>query len=205
MPRNNGEIIGQNFDVIVPKNLSSSQNFQNYRNKQITIFINNKKQKIIKLFVNSDDLIEDIIIKYKNKLQNDKIKNIYFKTENGKYIFPEKKLEETGITNNSTIYAEYDEDDLSKEQLEKLKNTIKEKYKQGIITLQIYKVDLGTEFYYVDKNVKFKVVADQFRKKNPGKKFYFVVHGLVIDEQKTLKELNIKMLSKILAEEYLGD
>ena len=136
-----------------------------------------------------------------------------FKKEDGKYIFPDKKLEEVGIKNNSIIYAEYDEENeniygIPEEDLESLKKTMKEKYKQGLITIQIINIELGSDFYYVKKNVKFKMVADDFKNKNPGKKWFFIAKGKVIDEQsqeKTLKELGFKILTKVLAEECEDD
>ena len=221
MPRYNNENMINNFPVIFGSNLSASQNFQNniqidgygYPSKTITIIIKNPKLSDIRLQVNSDNLNKEVIAKYQNKLQNDKIKNIDFKKEDGKLFLPDKKLEEVGIKNNSIILADIDDGSenfygIPKEQLDNLKATMKEKYKQGIITLQIQNSQLGTDYFYVDKSVKFRVVAEQFKTKYPGKKWFFVFNGLSIDEQsqeKTLKELHMKMLSKILAEEYEGD
>ena len=184
-----------------------------YPDKKITIIIKNNKLNDITLQVNSDNLIKDVITKYQSKLQNDKIKNIFFKKEDGKYIVPDKKLEEVGIKNNSIIYAEYDEENenlfgIPESDLKNLKKTMKEKYKQGLIAIQIINTELGSDFYYVDKNVKFIMLADQFKDKNPGKKWFFIAEGKVIDEQsqeKTLKELGFKMLTKVLAEECEDD
>ena len=184
-----------------------------YPDKKITIIIKNNKLNDITLQVNSDNLIKDVITKYQSKLQNDKIKNIFFKKEDGKYIVPEKKLEEVGIKNNSIIYAEYDEENenlygIPESELVNLKKTMKEKLKQGLITIQIINNELGSDFYYVDKNVKFIMLADQFKNKNPGKNWFFIAKGKVIDEksqEKTLKELGFKMLTKVLAEECEDD
>ena len=85
---------------------------------------------------------------------------------------------------------------------------MKEKLKQGLITIQIINNELGSDFYYVDKNVKFIMLADQFKNKNPGKNWFFIAKGKVIDEksqEKTLKELGFKMLTKVLAEECEDD
>ena len=113
----------------------------------------------ITLQVNSDNLIKDVITKYQSKLQNDKIKNIFFKKEDGKYIVPEKKLEEVGIKNNSIIYAEYDEENenlygIPESELVNLKKTMKEKLKQGLITIQIINNELGSDFYYVEDHLR---------------------------------------------------
>ena len=221
MPRYNNENMINNFPVIFGSNLSASQNFQNniqidgygYPSKTITIIIKNPKLSDIRLQVNSDNLIKDVITKYQSKLQNDKIKNIDFKKEDGKLFLPDKKLEEVGIKNNSIILADIDDGSenfygIPKEQLDNLKATMKEKLKQGLITIQIINNELGSDFYYVDKNVKFIMLADQFKNKNPGKNWFFIAKGKVIDEksqEKTLKELGFKMLTKVLAEECEDD
>lgn len=191
--------------------------------EKLSIIIKNKNYKDIQLEANFDDYIKDVIENYKTKMQNDKINNIGFKNENGKYIFPDQKLYEAGIYNMSTIYAEFEEErdekeekekenvknekglTISQHRKEKLKKIIKQKLEEGLITIQIYNSSLGTDFYFVNPKVKFQVVAEEFYNKYPGRKWYFIFGGKIISTEETLEKLNIKMLSKILVEEYLGE
>ena len=184
--------------------------------EKLSIIIKNKNYKDIQLEANFDDYIKDVIENYKTKMQNDKINNIGFKNENGKYIFPDQKLYEAGIYNMSTIYAEFEEEKdeldekekikngltISQRRKEKLKSIMKQKLQEGLITIQLYNSSLGTDFYFVNPKVKFQVVADQFYDKNPGKKWYFIFDGIQISPEETVENLKIKMLSKILVQEY---
>lgn len=186
--------------------------------EKILIIIKNQNFKDIQLQVNFDEYIKDVIDKYKTKLQNDKIINIVFKNENDKYIFPDQKLCQAGIHNMSVIYSELeverdkkDEKEnikneygfiKSQQRKEKLKKIMKEKLKEGLITIQLYNASLGTDFYFVNPKVKFQVVADEFHYKNPGKKWYFLFEGIKISPEETLEKLKIKMLSKIIVQEY---
>ena len=191
--------------------------------EKILIIIKNKNFKDIELQVKFDDYIRDVIEEYKTKLQNDKINNIAFKNEYGNYICSDQKLHEAGISNMSTIYAEFEEErdekeekekenvknekglTISQHRKEKLKKIIKQKLEEGLITIQIYNSSLGTDFYFVNPKVKFQVVAEEFYNKYPGRKWYFIFGGKIISTEETLEKLNIKMLSKILVEEYLGE
>ena len=97
---------------------------------------------------------------------------------------------------------------MTDEKLESLKKLVKENYKEGLITIQMINSELGNDFYHVDKNVKFKVVADEFKNKYPEKKWFFIVNGDVMDEkkqEKTLKELNFKIIKKVIVEECEDD
>ena len=116
---------------------------------------------------------------------------------------------DTGINDMSIIYASYDEpekvnSELTSEQIEKMKDLIKRKKKQGLITILIYNPSLGNQFYFIEPNVKFQVVEDNFKKVN-GRNWFFLFDGKKVDNEKTLKELKIKMFSKIIASELFND
>lgn len=217
------EIIKDNNCNIKTFNSISSISPQLIKNKNMTIIIKSKNLRDIELQVNSDDYIKDIIKKYKSKLQDDKIINITFKKENGELIIPNHTLFDEGIENKSILYAEYEYDEgnneedkndenkrietkiensgLSQEQIKKLKNLMKENLKNGLITILIYNSSLGTEYYHVNPKVNFQIIADQFSNRHPEKKWYYLFDGIKVSQDQTLKELKIKMLSKVLAQE----
>ena len=166
--------------------------------------------------------MKDIIGKYKSKLQNDKINILYFfKKDNKKVIFPDKKLEDVGIKNLDNIYAVYEEEEEKEEEKvdkkeemqknktnkkdqiskDKLNKIIKEKMNKGLIPIIIFNPRLGSKFYFVLPNVKFQTLADLFENDNKEKKWFFLYEGNVISPEKTLEELKIKKFAKIIAEE----
>lgn len=248
---NNKVIINNNFIIVNDKNNDLRSSFQTKLdiNKKIEKIIDYKGNKIysednndinekikedenitiiiksqikdIHIQVKLDDIIKDIIIRYKSKLQNDKINVLAFRNESGKILFPNHKLRDIGIKDMSIIYAdlEFEEEEnkdqdskindnleyeeISKSDLEDLKLKMKKKLKEGLITIQIHNNKLGTQFFFVNPKVKFKVVAEQFNKKNPGKNWYYLYNGKIVDLDDTLSKLKIKMLSKILVEELL--
>ena len=183
------------------------------------IIIRTNNLNDIQLQVKNDDTIKDLISKYKSKLQRNNIIISALKNEDGKFLFPDKKLGEIGIKNMSIIYAEMEyaeeNNEINKnkiddkvrmgtqvggnEELEQLRIIMKQKYKEGLITLQMHNTFLGTQYFFVNPKVKFKKVAEQFVNQNPGKWFY-IFNGLLIDQEETLEKLKIKMLSKILVE-----
>ena len=70
----------------------------------LTISIQSEFGKL-QLQVNSNETVGDIIEKYKNKLQNDNIKNISFHTENYGFLEANKQLKDYNLQNNSIINA----------------------------------------------------------------------------------------------------
>ena len=94
----------------------------------------------------------------------------------------------------------YDKE-IPKKELEKLKLKMKQKLKEGLITILIFNYKLGNQFFFVNPKVKFKSVAEMFNNNNPDKEWFFLHDGKLVDQEKTLAELKIKMLSKILVEE----
>lgn len=200
----NSELSNKNDDL-----KKSKQEQEENEKSNIKIIIKNNKFKDIELYVNSNDYIKNIIQKYKTKLQDDRIKDIIFKNDKGKILQPDKKLGDIGITDMSIIYSSYDEpekgnSELTPEQIEKMKDLIKKKKKQGLITIIIYNPSLGNQFYFIDPNVKFQVVEDNFKNLN-GRNWFFLFDGKRVDNEKTLKELKIKMFSKIIASELFND
>ena len=93
-------------------------------------------------------------------------------------------------------------DDLKKEEFKK---SMKEKIKEGFIPIIIQNPTLNQELYYANPKVKFKVIVEKFNKKNPGKNWFFLFKGNIIDLEKTLEELKMKPLSKILVHENIMD
>jgi hypothetical protein len=206
-------------------NENQNQNIGNEtsENSNLKITIKNEKYKDIQLLVNSNDYAKDIIDKYKSKLQNDKIIDITFKKQDGKYIFPEYTLKDIGIKNRDVITAiireEKNEDkkeeeekyfknkykeegqEMNKESIEQLRITLKKKAKEGLVLITIYNPQLGSESYYINKKDKFQMVVNQYSHKNPGKKWFFVYNGLIVDPEKTIEELRISMLKTILVYE----
>ena len=204
-------------------NENQNQNIGNEtsENSNLRITIKNEKYRDIQLLVNSDDYAKDIIDKYKSKLQNDKIIDITFKKQDGKYILPEYTLKDIGIKNRDVITAiireEKNEDkkeeeeekyfknkykekgqEMNKESIEQLRITLKKKAKEGLVLIIIENPQLGSESYYINKKTKFKMLANQYSHKNPGKKWIFLYDGLLVDPEKTIEELRISMLKTIL-------
>ena len=211
--KNNDKTTGNRYENN-EYNENQNQNIRNEisQNSNLKITIKNDNYRDIQLLVNSNDYAKDIIDKYKSKLQNDKIIDITFIKQDGKYIFPQYKLKDIGIKNMDVINAKIREvneendkekgKEMNKESIEQLKNTMKKKAKEGLILITINNPQLGSVSYYIDKKLKFKKVADEYSHKNPGKKFYFIYDALVVDPEKTIEELRISMLKTILAFEF---
>ena len=225
---NNGNKENQNQNFRCENNEYNENQNQNIgnetsENSNLKITIKNEKYKDIQLLVNSNDYAKDIIDKYKSKLQNDKIIDITFKKQDGKYILPEYTLKDIGIKNRDVITAiireEKNEDkkeeeekyfknkykeegqEMNKESIEQLRITLKKKAKEGLVLITINNPQLGSESYYINKKDKFQMVVNQYSHKNPGKKWFFVYNGLIVDPEKTIEELRISMLKTILVYE----
>ncbi len=190
----------------------------------VTIFIKSEFGTI-QLQVNSSDKVGDVIEKYKCKLQKDNIKNIYFYTEGNLFMDSNIKLEEFNLQNNSKINAKiefnnninnntnvtYNENikmknkaysnlEIPPEKLSELKKEIKEKNKQGLRAIVIKNSTQKTEFVYVKPDVKFKIIAEEYKKINSDNEWIFLFNGaLIIDTEKTIEELKMKNLSVIVA------
>ena len=190
----------------------------------LTIFIKSEFGTI-QLQVNSSETVSDVIKKYKCKLQKDNIKNIYFYTETNILMDSNRKLEEFNIQNNSQINAKiefnnninnntyvtskeniktknkaYSNSEIPPDKLLELKKEIKEKNKQGLRAIIIKSSTQKTEFFYVKPDVKFKIIAEEYKKINPDNEWIFLFNGfLIMDSEKTIEELKMKNLSVIVA------
>ena len=199
----------------------SNSTFQYKENNEpvfFTIYIKSEFG-MFQLQVNSKEKVRDIIQKCKNKLQRDNIKNISFNTD--KYSFLEKnnQLKDYNLQNNSIINAkiEYKQNgditnennsqkkkpisnkEIPSDELLKIKEIIKEKLKKGLITVVIKNSYGETRFFYVKPDIKFKIIEEKFKSYFPDKNWIFLFNGLIVDSEKTLVELNIKMLSVVIA------
>jgi hypothetical protein len=196
---------------------------ENYGQAFMSIFIKSEFGTI-QLQVNSSDKVGDVIEKYKCKLQKDNIKSIYFYKEGNILMNSNRKLEEFKIQNNSQINAKiefnnninntyvtynenikmknkaYSNSEIPPDKLSELKKEIKEKNKQGLRAIVIKSSTQKTEFFYVKPDVKFKIIAEKYKKINPDNEWIFLFNGaLIIDTEKTIEELKMKNLSVIVA------
>ena len=237
---NNNNIMINSIDMVVNGNQINYQNPNSYTNipnqsTQMTssttnyqIEVNNVIKNIniksefglMSLQVNSDDLINDIIQKYKSKLGQQNVEYISFYSQDNIFIKPSLQLKNTGLKDNSTIIAkiEYKKNiitketnnnsnfnpnmNLSREDAIALKKKLKENARKGLITFIILNPSLKPETYFAKPNDRFQVYIDDYKLKNPGKQFYFLYKGLQISPEQTIKEQKIQNLSKILACDY---
>ena len=181
----------------------------------------------IKLQVNLLDKIEDIIEKYKNKLNKDNIEKIYLYTTDNILLNPNNILKDYYNPNNPTINAKFEykinssinnisisdsnknknkyqfqNQEVPHAQLEEAREIMKEKLKKGWIAVVVRSALLGIKLFYVKPNDKFKVIENEYKKLYPGKEWIFLFNGLKIDPDKTIKEQNIKWLSRVIVDEF---
>ena len=170
---------------------------------------------IFQLQVNSNEKVRDIIEKCKNKLQRDNIQNILFDADKYPFLETNNQLKDYNLKNNSIINAkiEYKQNgdiniqkkkpisnkEIPSDELLKIKEIIKEKLKKGLITVVIKNSYGETRFFYVKPDIKFKIIEEKFKSYFPDKNWIFLFNGLIVDSEKTLVELNIKMLSVVIA------
>jgi hypothetical protein len=222
----NGQEI--NFQRSKPSDFEQMKIPQKKENNEpvfLTISIQSEFGKL-QLQVNSNETVGDIIEKYKNKLQNDNIKNISFHTENYGFLEANKQLKDYNLQNNSIINAkiEYKQNEnkesqnktsskennikkekqfsnreIPSEELNKIREIMISKLKIGLITVVIKSSCGDTRFFYAKPNIKFKIIEEEFKNYFPDKNWIFLFNGLIVDSEKTLKELNIGMLSVIVA------
>ena len=142
---------------------------------------------MFKLQVNSNEKVGDIIEKYKTKLQQDNIQNISFNTEKYPFLETNNQLKDYNLQNNSIINAkiEYKKNvntntqnkifvngnnlqkekpisnkEIPSDELLKIKETMKEKLKKGLITVVIKNSFGETRFFYVKPDTKFKIIEE---------------------------------------------
>ena len=174
---------------------------------------------MFQLQVNSNEKVRDIIEKCKNKLQRDNIQNILFNTDKYSFLETNNQLKDYNLQNNSIINAkiEYKQNgdiniqkkkpisnkEIPSDELLKIKEIIKEKLKKGLITVVIKNSYGETRFFYVKPDIRFKIIEEKFKSYFPDKNWIFLFNGLIVDSEKTLVELNIKMLSVVIANDLL--
>ena len=196
-------------EKISNKNLEIDNQNEISDTSHLKIIIKNKNYRDIQLLVNSDDIIKDIIEKYKSKLQNDKLIDIEFQKQDGKFISPNLTIKSSGIKEMEIINAVICEIDnnnnIPQKNKEELMAKIKQGIERGLIPIMICNPELGNEAFIVDPKVKFKIVATQYSNKHEGKAFFYLFGGQQISREKTLEELEITKFSKILAQEENDD
>lgn len=193
-------------------------NYQNELNESSIKYINiNSEFGQMSLQVNQDDLIIDIIQKYKTKLGKQNIESITFYTQENIFLQPNIQLKNTGLQNFSIINAkiEYKQNppmniaseqnsfqsnrQISREESLLTKKKIKENLKKGYITFIIFSSSLKPKTYISRPNDYFKLIEDDYKLSNPGKDIIFLYDGKRLTPDKTLKEQKIKHLCKIVA------
>ena len=105
--------------------------------------------------------------------------------------------------NNSQKKKPISNKEIPSDELLKIKEIIKEKLKKGLITVVIKNSYGETRFFYVKPDIRFKIIEEKFKSYFPDKDWIFLFNGLVVDSEKTLVELNIKMLSVVIANDLL--
>ena len=105
--------------------------------------------------------------------------------------------------NNSQKKKRISNKEIPSDELLKIKEIIKEKLKKGLITVVIKNSYGETRFFYVKPDIRFKIIEEKFKNCFPDKNWIFLFNGLVVDSEKTLVELNIKMLSVVIANDLL--
>ena len=147
----------------------------------ITVYIKDDKGNIFEIQANPKDLIVDVSERYRNVAKINNNYRIFLMKESGEGLHRQMSLDAQGIKNKDIILAKQLNDEMRKK--------FKEKIKDGL-TFFIIDSQFGNEAFYGKGNVNFKIFADKFRKKHPGKQFIFRYSGMIIeDEMKTIEEL----------------
>ena len=224
---NNLNIVVNGQEFIYQKNQSSnSQQQQEMINKpQENKELNNDIQLIItselgqlKLQVNLFDKIEDIIEKYKNKLNKDNIEKIYLYTTDNVFLNPNNILKDYYTINNPITNAKFEyklnmnnmnisdnnKNKIKKEykfqnmevphdQLEEAREKMKEKLKNGWIAVVVRSAILGLKLFYVKPNDKFKIIENEYKKIG-----FFCLMDLKLIQIKPLKNKILSGYHKLL-------
>ena len=157
----------------------------------ITIYVKDDKGNKFEIHANPTDLIINITERYRHvaKINNDY--RIFLMKETGEGLHRNMSLEAQEVGDKDTIIAKQLDDEMRKK--------LKENIKKGL-TFFIIDSEFGNEAFYGKGNVMFKIFADKFRGKHPGKKFSFRYSGMVIkDETKTIEELGFEQSERVFA------
>lgn len=174
--------------ISVPNSFSVSQS--NIILGAMTICIKDQKNNLINLQVKSEELVKDIIERYKIKSGSNS--NFYLKKGN-RTLCPRATLKAEGINNGDEIEAVLEMD-------EKTKKKIEECLKKGEIPF-IITSPFGSMAFFGKPDIQFRVFKNQYKTKF-NNDYIFLYDGNSINDNndtKTIKELGIKPLSKIVA------
>ena len=157
----------------------------------IKIKIKNDNEEIIEIQVNPKDLIIDLAEKYRKVAKINNNYRIFLMKENGDGLHRKMSLDAQGVKDGDIILAKQ----LNNEMRKKLSENIK----KGL-TFFIIDSEFGNEAFYGKGDVIFRIFADKFREKHPGKKFIFRYSGMLIkDENKTIEELGFEQSERVFA------
>ena len=157
----------------------------------ITLYIKDDKGNTFEVQANRTDLISRVAERYRNVAKIDNEYRIFLMKKTGEGLHRQLSLEAQGIGDKDVLIAKQLNDEMRKK--------LKDKIKQGL-TFFIIDSEFGKEAFYGKGNVHFKIFADKFREKYPGKKFTFRYSGIPInDEMKTIEELGFEQSERVFA------
>ena len=187
------------YDEIIPQELSgtilSISNFsvsnENIVIGGITLYIKDDKGNTFEVQANRTDLISRVAERYRNVAKIDNEYRIFLMKKTGEGLHRKLSLEAQGIGDKDVLIAKQLDDEMRKK--------LKDKIKKGL-TFFIIDSEFGKEAFYGKGNIHFKIFANKFREKYPGKKFTFRYSGITInDEMKTIEELGFEQSERIFA------
>lgn len=157
----------------------------------ITLYIKDDKGNTFEVQANKTDLITKVAERYRNVAKIDNEYRIFLMKQTGEGLHRHLSLEAQGIGDKDVLIAKQLDDEMRKK--------LKDKIKNGL-TFFIIDSDFGKEAFYGKGKVHFKMFADKFREKYPGKKFTFRYSGITInDEMKTIEELGFEQSERVFA------
>ena len=157
----------------------------------ITLYVKDDKGNTFEVHANPKELIKDVIERYRYVAKIDNDYRIFLMKKSGEGLHRQMSLDAQGVQDKDEIIAKQLSDEMRKK--------IKENIKNGL-TFFIIDSELGNEAFYGKGDVKFKIFADKFREKHPGKKFIFRYSGMTInDEMKTIEELGFEQSERVFA------
>lgn len=194
--------IPNDYDETIPQELSgtilSISNFsvsnENIVIGGITLYIKDDKGNTFEVQANKTDLISRVAERYRNVAKIDNEYRIFLMKKTGEGLHRQLSLEAQGVGDKDVLIAKQLDDEMRKK--------LKDKIKKGLTFFIIDSV-FGREAFYGKGNVHFKIFADKFREKYPGKKFTFRYSGIPInDEMKTIEELGFEQSERVFATEF---
>ena len=158
----------------------------------ITLYIKDDKGNTFEIQANPKDLVIDIMERYRNVAKINNNYRIFFMKQNGEGLHRQMSLDAQDVKNKDIINAKQLSDEMRKK--------LKENIKNGL-TFFIIDSQFGNEAFYGKGKIRFKIFADKFREKYPGKKFIYRYSGMIIkDEMKTIEELGFEQSERVFAD-----